>query len=128
MTTSFPSMEQLAEQIKVALHTGDTDAYSELLVPNVQWGPPGDTESGCHNRHQVLQWYKRGRELGVRATVIESLVRGDKILIGMVVTGNDATRQTDGAANRWQVLTVARGTIVDIRGFEDRDDALSTMH
>ncbi len=100
--------------------------YSELLDPNVRWGPADDPESGCHNRSEVLGWYRRGRAKGVRAKVTEVLVGGEKIMVGMTITGN-AAAQSVGIVSRWQILTVANGRIVDIRGFDNRDEALHRL-
>ena|SRR5258708_7370900 len=113
----------VAERVRVALESGDLDAISELLDPNVRWGAPGDDAPSCQNRRQVLAWYRRGREAGVRARVTELTVYGNKILVGLKVSGNRTAGREGGVADRWQVLTVSEGRIVDIRGFEERDEA-----
>jgi hypothetical protein len=48
-------------------------------------------------------------------------VADDSLLVGLSVVGNDDEAGQGGEALRWQVLTVAGGRIVDIRGFDDRD-------
>lgn len=49
---------------------------------------------------------------------------GDKILVGLKVAGRAGVDDKTGAEkDRWQVLTVADGQIVDIRGFDDRGEA-----
>jgi ketosteroid isomerase-like protein len=53
-------------------------------------------------------------------------VSGDKILVGLAVTGTrDGTRtgRGTGETSRWQVLTVRDGRIAAIEGFDDRDEA-----
>jgi ketosteroid isomerase-like protein len=127
IATVNPEMEELAKQVRSALASADVEAYGELLHPNVHWGAPDDPESGCHNREEALGWYRRGRAKGVRARVTETLVQGDKILVGMTVTGRQASKDDGGQEGRWQVLSVAEGKIVDICGFEDRDDAVSRL-
>ena len=117
-------MEELAGQVCTALEDADLDGYRDLLDPGVTWGAPDDPRPGCRNRDQVLAWYRRGRAPGMRARVTETEVGGDRILVGLEVVGRDAT---GAPVQRWQVLTVPDGRIVDIRGFEDRATALARM-
>ena len=86
----------------------------------MRWGPPGGPSPPCQNRDQVLAWYQRGRDAGTRARVTGTLVSGDRILAGLKVTGQAADA---GEKDRWQVLTVRRGRITSITGFDDRDEA-----
>jgi SnoaL-like domain len=116
------AMQHIADQVRGALESADLTAYAHLLDPDVHWGPPGDQSFGCHNRNQVLSWYQRGRDAGVRAEVTETIVSGDRILVGMRVTGRD----NDDGPDRWQVLTVRNGMVVDIAGFDDRATAAAS--
>ena len=65
----------------------------------------------------------RGREAGVRASVTEWEVHDDKIFVGLRVIRPMAADDQAGESDRWQVLTVRGGRIIDIRGFDDRDEA-----
>jgi len=105
--------------VRQALEVGDLDAMGDLLHPDATWGAPDDPKPSCQNRSQVLGWYRQSREHGVRATVTEVIVSGDKILVGLKVSGRAAADEAD----RWQVMTIVDGQIADIRGFEDRDEA-----
>ena len=67
--------------------------------------------SGGQNRDEVLQWWQRGRDQGRRARITEVVEGGGKLLVGLKVSG----LEPDGEADRWQVLTVEAGRIVDIR-------------
>jgi hypothetical protein len=122
-----PTTVVIAERVRDALDGADLSAISELLDPAVRWGAPDDMEGGCQNRTQVLDWYRRGREAGARARVTEVVAKDDKILVGLKVTGPPAAEEPGGEADRWQVLTVAGGRVVDIRGFDDRDEAASRV-
>jgi ketosteroid isomerase-like protein len=115
--------EQLATVVKVALESGDLETFRELLDPNVRWGAPDDPAPSCQNRDQVLAWYRRGRAAGVSASVFEVVVGQDALLIGLSVVGNAGAQEAGGSVERWQVLTVRDGRVVDIRGFEDRQGA-----
>ena len=116
-------MDYIADQVRQALEAADLGSYADLLDDGVRWGPPGDPVPPCRSREQVLAWYRRGREAGTRARVTETLVVGDKILVGLKVSGPaDAVSQA-GEADRWQVLTVRGGRVAEIVGFGARNDA-----
>jgi ketosteroid isomerase-like protein len=119
------SVERVARQVRVALEAADLSAFSDLLDPNVRWGPPGDPSPPCQSREQVLAWYQRGKQSGVSARVTEVVVLGDQILVGLVVAGNEPARARGGQATRWQVLTVREGRVVDIVGFDQRSEAVA---
>jgi ketosteroid isomerase-like protein len=115
--------ESIVDRVRAALGSADLDAIGELLDPDVRWGAPGDPAPSCQNRRQVLAWYRSGREAGVRAQVIETAVVGDRILVGLMVSGRPATEVSGPEANRWQVLRVGDNRIVEIVGFDSRDEA-----
>lgn len=127
MTRDPLAIDELAEEVRVALQAADLDAYFELLDPEVSWGPPNDLTTGCHNRREVLAWYRRGRERGMRADIFETVVVRNKILIGAKVSDGSGPNDGSGELSRWQVLTVVDGRINDIRGYEDREDAVQQM-
>lgn len=118
-------MARLAEQVKAALEAADLAAFGDLLDPAVTWGPANTIPAPCRNREQVLAWYRRGRESGVRARVFEVVVVGKRIVVGMSVARELKPSEAGGVAERWQVLTVEAGRIVDIVGFDQRDEALA---
>jgi ketosteroid isomerase-like protein len=115
--------EGLAALIGQALAAADLDAYAELLHPQVRWGAPGDPAPPCQNRAQVLAWYRAGRDAGTRARVIDTVVAGDRILVGLRVSGTDADSGASDESDRWQVLTIRDGMVADIRGYDTRDEA-----
>ena len=55
----------------------------------------------------------------------ETVVLGDRILVGLVVSDAPTAKRRAEPAQRWQLLTVRDGLIVDIVGFEQRDEALA---
>lgn len=123
MSEQVAAVQHIADQVKRALEDADLTAYAHLLDPDVQWGPPDDPSSGCQNRQQVLSWYQRGRDAGVRARVTETLVCGHRILVGLRVTGAEFAPSPGAETDRWQVLTVRGGKVVEIVGYDDRDEA-----
>jgi ketosteroid isomerase-like protein len=118
-------MEQMAEQVRKALVAEDLSAFSEFLDPDVTWGAPGASNPSCKNRNQVLSWYQRGQEAGVRGRVFDVEVEGARLLVTMSVRGTDDAQERGGTALRFQVLTVRDSRIVEIVGFDDKADALA---
>jgi ketosteroid isomerase-like protein len=118
---------EMVERLRAALESADLGAIRDLLDPDVQWGAPDDATPSCSNREQVLGWYRRGRAAGVRARVTEMAVHGDKLLIGLRVSGNPAAQAEGGEVDRWQVVTIRSGRIVDIRGFDQRAEAAARV-
>ena len=96
--------------------------------PAVTWGAPGARNPSCKNRNQVLAWYQRGRDAGVRGSVYDVEVLGDRLLVSMSVRGTEGAMERGGAALRFQVLTVRSGKVVDIVGFDDKTEALSYVN
>jgi ketosteroid isomerase-like protein len=116
----------LLDRVRDALASQDLDAFTALLAPDVTWGAPGDPNPPCRNRRQVVQWYQRAYDRGVRATVTAVIAVGDSsMLVGLAVTGDPADDDAGGPAGRWQVLAITDGLVSDIRGFEDRPSALA---
>jgi ketosteroid isomerase-like protein len=125
MSEPHDDMDSVARQVRIALDQGDLSSFRELLDPDVTWGAPGARRPSCRNRDQVLAWYERGRDAGTSAQVSDVSVLGHRILVALTVHGTPAAQERGGSALRWQVLTVRDGLIIDIVGFDDRQDALA---
>lgn len=119
------AMEQLARKVRAAYETSDLSLLDEILDPSVHFGPPGDPSPPCQSREQVIAWYERARAAGASAHVVAMEVMGDRLLVDLLLRGNDSARARGGLAPRWQLLTVRDGKVVDIVGFEQREEALS---
>lgn len=117
------TLEVLAERLKAAIESADLEAVSDLLAPDVRWGPPDDPVSGCQNRDEVRGWYKAAFDRGIRASVTEMIPSDHYLLVGLSVSGRDGSEGTRGGSERWQVLAIRDGLIADIRGYESRDEA-----
>jgi ketosteroid isomerase-like protein len=113
----------IAKRIKAALDAGDVSTFRELLDPEVRWGPPHAKNPGCKSRDQVMAWYERGKASGAEGRVSEVEVLGHCVLVGLTVRGTPEAKERGGFALRWQVHTVADGRVIDIVGFDDRNDA-----
>src|SRR5436190_20886151 len=111
MTNDSGAASEVAERIRTALDTADLEAFTQLLDPDVHWGAPDDDAPSCQSRTQVLAWYQRGRDDGVRADVTEVVASGDR-LVGLRVRGNPAA--ASGAVERWQVMALSGRRVVGI--------------
>ena len=118
-------MDEIAARVRQAMTAEDLPAFADLLDPDVTWGAPGAVNPSCTNRSQVLAWYERGRDAGVRGRVHDVETHGDRLLVTMVVRGTDGALDRGGAALRFQVLTVRDGKIVEIVGFDDKAEAFA---
>lgn len=86
------SLDDLARRLRAAMDATDVEAIGKLLDPAVRWGPPDDPAFGCHNRSEVLAWWQRSADQGMRARVTEVVVGADKLLIGFKVRNPSRTR------------------------------------
>jgi hypothetical protein len=117
----------IAERVKYAFEAADLSAFSDLLADDVKWGAPDDPSPECQNRAQVLAWYQRGRDSGMRAQVSEIVALGERLIVRLRVTGRGGSESSKGEVERWQILTVSGGRIVDIVGFDTRDEAMASF-
>ena len=111
------------DRIRTALDSGDVGSFAVLLTPDVTWGAPGSNNPPCKSDRDVVRWYQRGFDRGVRGRVFEVSSFGDNVLVGMMVTGNPGA-EIGGQVERWQVLALSEGLAKDIRGYEDRASAI----
>ena len=118
-------MDELADQVREALVAEDVSAFADLLDPDVTCGAPGARNPTCKNRNQVLSWYQRARQGGVRGSIFDVDVLGDRLLVSLSVRGTEGARERGGTSLRFQVLTVRDGRILEIVGFDEKAEALS---
>jgi ketosteroid isomerase-like protein len=116
--------DELLASIRAAWESADLDAVTALLAPDVTWGAPGDPIPTCQNREQVLSWYERSFSRGVRGSVVDVAWVGERVVVGLLVTGTENAEAYGGQVERWQVLAIRDGLIRDIRGYEDRASAV----
>lgn len=116
---------RIAERVKAVLEAVDLSDFSNLLAEDVTWGASHDPSPECQNRAQVLAWYQRARESGMRAQVSETFALGNRLMVGLRVTGNRAAKSRGSEFERWQILTVSGGRVVDIAGFDKREEAMA---
>lgn len=127
MSNRSHSIDEVVEELRIAIESQDLAAFSDLLDPNVTWGAPGASSPTCRSKSQVLTWYERGQSSGASARVIEVVTEGDRVLVGLIVSGVKSARDEGGHTERWQVFTLRDGHIADIVGFDQRIEAAAWL-
>jgi ankyrin repeat protein len=111
--------EGVVEQLRAAFDNSDLELLSSLLDDDVRWG---GGPAGCHNRIQVIDWYQALHNQGVHGRVIEAIVEGDAVVLGLVMS-----RAGGSGATHYQVFKVRDGRVVEIWGHPDREEALASV-
>jgi ketosteroid isomerase-like protein len=116
--------ETVAAQLRAAFESRDLAALGAVLDDDVRWGGEEDTAETCHSRAQVLERLAQQRANGVQTGVIEVVPGHHAVLLGLTVkrpVGGDFSREH----NVYQVLSLRKGRVVDIRGYPERATAVA---
>jgi hypothetical protein len=114
-----------AEKLRVAFEEGDEELLASLLDPAVRWGGEEETPETCHSRGEVLAWYGKLRQAGVSATVEEVVDRGNVLVLGLALSRPESGPFSEVPTVLYQVFSLAKGKVIDIRGFPEREEALT---
>jgi hypothetical protein len=117
------SIERLAERLQAAYAAEDLTQLAPLLDDNVRWGDDDNDERTCHNRADVLAWYRNLIDGGMKGRVVEVIVQPDAVIMGLAITG--PAPAGDHPTLVYQVHRVGNGQIIEIEGFQDRTEALA---
>lgn len=112
-------LADIARQLDTAYRERDLELLASLLHPDVRW------TGVCTNRAEVLEWY-----LGLIADDTIASIESVEVDRNAVVLGLAVSRRAEGARpaaaeHLYQVFTVDGAEIVDIRGYKDRQSALT---
>jgi ketosteroid isomerase-like protein len=116
-------MDALATVVSNALRNGDLAAMTALLANDVRWGAPEQSVPTCTSNSQVLRWYENAQLAGASADVVETVVLGQNILLGLNVRRDTGPDIESTPAIRWQVMSVEDDKIAEIRGYDSRVEA-----
>jgi ankyrin repeat protein len=112
-------MAEIAGRLETAYRDLDLDLLGSLLHPQVRW------TGLCRDRAQVLDWYRDLIAEGTVATVRSAEVDRDAVVLGLAVAGRVEGATPAPPHQLYQVFTVEGARIVEIRGYGDRDSALT---
>ena len=112
-------MAEIARHLETAARDLDLDLLGSLLHPEVRW------TGLCSDRAQVLDWYRAVLAEGMEASVRSVEVDRDTVVLGLTVSRRAQGTRPAPPEPLYQVFTVRDAQIVQIRGYPDRDSALS---
>ncbi|MFD1077377.1 nuclear transport factor 2 family protein [Longispora fulva] len=115
---------QVAAQLKTVFAGDDLDLMATLLAPDVRWGDDEDTDTTCHDRAAVLDFYRALHARGVTARVAET-VTGPDVVVARLDIDWPGPEADERPRNEYQVFSLTGGLVTDIRGYPDRAAALA---
>jgi ketosteroid isomerase-like protein len=73
---------EIARRGFVAVFSGDFDAVTEFLDPDVKWhGGDPDGEGACRNRDQALEVIRKAFDQGFAADLVSVIGAGDRVVV-----------------------------------------------
>jgi ankyrin repeat protein len=112
-------MAEIARHLETVSRDLDLDLLGSLLHPQVRW------TGLCKDRTQVLDWYRAVLAEGIEAGVRSVEVDRDAVVLGLAVSRRAQGARPAPPQPLYQVFTVRDAQIVEIRGYPDRDSALT---
>jgi ketosteroid isomerase-like protein len=101
---------------------GDLDVFYRAFDPDVEWRGWND-DGNCHGRDEVMAAIRSALEGGVAVEVPPHVDAGDKLVLMPREMPPFFPLDAEGL---FQVVKIRDGTIVAIRDFIHRDDAMAT--
>jgi ketosteroid isomerase-like protein len=111
---------ELARRGFSAVLSGDFDAVSDFLAPDVKWhGGDPDGEGACHNREQALEVIRQAFDQGFAADLVNVIGAGERVVVILRPVGSGRT-----VAN---LATFRDGKAIEMVHYPDPDDALTAV-
>jgi ketosteroid isomerase-like protein len=109
---------------------GEVSRLLELVHPDLEWtyldpSVEDPQPQVCHGREELAQALGQQADWGLVSQVEEIASSGDKVMVAVRTPGADQRRAWQANDRNYVVLTLARGRIVALRDFRDRDRARS---
>jgi ankyrin repeat protein len=117
VSTGTGVMADVAQHLEAAYRDLDLDLLGSVLHPEVRW------TGLCHNRDEVLHWYRGLVADGTVATVESVEVDRDAVLLHLSVARPAEGARVAPPQQLWQVFTVDDAQVVQIRAYRDRASA-----
>lgn len=111
---------EIARRGFAAVLSGDLEAVTEFLDPDVRWhGGDPDAEGACRNREQALEVIRQAIDQGFTADIVNVIGVGDRVVVILRPAG---ARRT--VAN---LTTFREGRAVEMVHYPNPDDALAAV-
>lgn len=111
---------EIARRGFAAVLTGDFDAVTEFLDPDVKWhGGDGGGAGACRNRDEALEVIRRAFDQGFTADLVNVIGAGDRVVVIMRPAGADRT-----VAN---LTTFRDGRAIEMVHYPNPEDALAVV-
>lgn len=110
------SLSGLGEAIRGAYETADLEAFAALLHPDVSWG---EGPIACRHRDEVVAWYRRALERGLRAEATSVEARNHSLVLTIDFSGRSEGTDPTLVQTSYQVLHIDGGRVVEIVGYDD---------
>ena len=120
MMSSTLTPSEIAQGLGDAFASRGLGRLARLLHPQVRWGGDEETDETCHGPEAVVDCYAALLSSGVTAEVDEVVIRGQRIMLRLLVHGLD---ESSDRVPHYQVFRVADSLVDDIRGSSDRTEA-----
>jgi ketosteroid isomerase-like protein len=109
---------------------GEVSRLLELVHPDLEWtyldpSVEDPQPQVCHGREELAQALGQQADRGLVSQVEEIASSGDKVMVAVRTPGADQRRAWQADDRNYVVLTMARGRIVALRDFRDRNGARS---
>lgn len=111
-------MAEVARHLEAAYRDSDLELLGSLLHPDVHW------TGLCHNKSEVLDWYRGFQAEGAVVAVTSVEVDRDAVVLGLSVSRRAEGARPAPPEQRFQVFTIDDGEAVDIGFYPDRRSAL----
>jgi ketosteroid isomerase-like protein len=111
---------EIARRGFAAVLSGDFDAVTEFLDPDVKWHGGDENGAGaCRNRDEALEVIRRASDQGFAADLVSVIGAGDQVVVILRPAGSGRT-----VAN---LTTFRDGRAVEMVHYPDPDDALAAV-
>jgi hypothetical protein len=111
-------MAEIAGHLEAGYRERDLDVLGSLLHPQVRW------TGLCHDRAQVLDWYRGLLAEGAVAIVESVEVDRDAVVLGLSVARTAEGARPAPPQRLYQVFSIDDEQVIEIRGYPDRTSAL----
>jgi ketosteroid isomerase-like protein len=105
-----------------AFVSGNLDVAFAMLAPNVRWDP-ADAEP-CSGRDEVERFMRLAGTSGPKLEAEEFIDGGDRVIVCLRRSARDDSGAFEGPARTYTVVDLRNGTVIELRGYLERDQAL----